>query len=90
MLPGCNCALCERCDTDKSRGKRDLDEEENWRKKEREQANQLMRLSDSETRDFKRLSLLHYIIDYEKPSHSSSSSASESTSLFLFAPFTGV
>ena len=100
IAPDCERAFCKRCGMDRSRGKRDLNENENWRKEEREQdwrkeergqANQLIRL---ETRrrdsDAPALHSPVYIIDYERPCHSSSSSASESMSRFLFAPFSGV
>ena len=51
--PDCEPAFCKRCGMDRSRGKRDLNENENWRKEEREQnwrkeergqTNQLIRL----------------------------------------------
>ena len=91
--PDCERALCKRCGTDRSLGKRGLNEKENWRKeeqeqswcKERDEGNQLIRL---ETRNRDSDALLfspHYIIDYERPSHSSSSS-----SRFLFPPFSCV
>src|SRR5260221_14465934 len=60
MAPDCKGALCKRGGTDKSRGKRVLNEKENWRcvelrrrKWEREKANQLIRLG-SGRRDTRR------------------------------------